>query len=152
MNNNDNARRVYEIGIVYKRPLFESMVKISSSQDTYTFLKESVDMETIDLKEFFWVILLNRANSTLGFSEIAKGDTSGVVVNVKEIFQLALMVNATSIIICHNHPSGNLKASKTDYDITEKTRVIAELFSMKLLDHLILTSESYYSFADEGDI
>ena len=145
-----NRNSMNEVSIVYKRPLLDEMPNVKSSIDADEILKNVIDLDTLDYKEFFWVLLLNNCNSVLGFAEIGKGDTKGVIVNVKEIFQLTLTSNATSIILCHNHPSGKLKASISDKNITSKVKEIAELFSVTLLDHLILTSESYYSFADNG--
>lgn len=144
--------KMHEIGIVYKRPLYDTMPRMKSSSDAHSLLKKVIDSETIDYKEFFWVLLMNRSNCVLGYSEIGKGDTHSVIVNVKEIFQLALKANASGLILCHNHPSGNLKKSKVDEDITEKINVISSLFSITLLDHIIITSEGYYSFTDNGII
>lgn len=147
-----NENRMHEVAIVYKRPVFDSMPQISNSQDAYEIIKKFIDTETIDLKEFFWVLLLNRCNRVLGYSEIGKGDTHAVIVNVKEIFQLVLKTNASAIILCHNHPSGNLNKSKTDEELTEKINIIGQLFSITLLDHIIITSEGFYSFSKNGDI
>jgi len=107
-------------------------------------------MRKIGFKEMFYVHLLNHANYCLGVSQIGLGSTSGVVVNYKEIFQLAIKTNATGIILSHNHPSGNCKPSDADISITQKLKVASEYMDLKLLDHLILTSEGYLSLADEG--
>lgn len=139
-----------EVSITYKRPLFDKMPHIKSSEDANDIIKGAIDLDCLDYKEFFWVLLLNNSKRVLGISEIGKGDTQGVVVNIKEIFQLVLRTNATAIIICHNHPSGNLVASKNDRTMTTKVKEISKLFSISLVDHLIITSENYYSFAEEG--
>jgi DNA repair protein RadC len=144
--------KMYEIGIVYKRPLYDTMPRIKSSEDAHSLLKELINSDIIDYKEFFWVLFMNRSNCVLGYSEIGKGDTYSVIVNIKEIFQLALKTNASGLILCHNHPSGNLKKSKIDEDITDRINIISELFSITLLDHIIITSEGYYSFSDNGII
>lgn len=152
MNNTKlhNRSSMHEVGIVYKRPLLDDMPLVNSSEDAYNVLRTVIDDETIDHKEYFWLLLMNNANRALGFAEIGKGDVRGVVVNTKEIFQLAINVNAAGIIVSHNHPSGTLKPSQRDKDITKKVQVIGELFSVNLLDHIIITSEGYYSFSDEG--
>jgi len=143
---------MHEVGIVYKRPLFDDMPHISNSEDVYSLMKNIIDMDTLDYKEHFWVILLNNSNRVLGCSEIARGNTTGVFVNTKEILHLALMSNSTSIILCHNHPSGTLKPSCSDKKITKKIESITKLFDINVLDHIIITSEFYYSFADEGQL
>jgi len=150
--NKHNSTKIHEVEIVYKRQLFDEMIIIKCSQDIDTFLRKTINLKVIDLKEIFWVILLSNSNGILGFSEIGKGDSTGVIVNLKEIFQLALKTNATSIIVCHNHPSGKLVASEQDKKITQKIKNASELFGMTLLDHIIITSEDYYSFADAGII
>lgn len=141
---------MHEVSIVYRRPLFDTLPKIRQSKSAYAILKTCIDEETIDFKEFFWVLLLNNNNRVLGFSEIGRGDISGVIVNVREIFQLALTTNAKAIILAHNHPSGSLTPSQADIGITERVHRIGEFMSISLLDHLIITSEYYVSFADEG--
>ena len=97
-------------------------------------------------------MLLNRANKVLGFSKISSGGTSGTLVDVKIIFQIALKSNASSIILGHNHPSGNLKPSDADIRITRTIKEAGKMMEIPLVDHLILTDENYYSFADEGMI
>jgi len=142
----------YEVEIHYKRPLFSSMQKVASSLEANTILRNYIDTNVLDVKEFFWIILLSRANKVLGISTITIGNTSGVTVNYREIIQLTLLSNASHIIVAHNHPSGKLAPSENDKRITEKLQEGLNLFDIKLLDHLILTSEAYYSFADEGNL
>ncbi len=141
-----------EVEIYYKRPLFNSMVHITSSRDAYCIMRKCIHENRIDHKEFFWVLLLNRANRLLAFSEIGVGSDTGVVINHKEIFQLALRTNACSIIVCHNHPSGSLLISKRDRIETQKLYDTAQFLGIKLLDHLVITSESYTSFSDDGEL
>ena len=139
-----------EIEIHYKRPLYSSMKSISCADDANDALREFVNPNQLDLKECFWVLLLSRANSLLGISLISVGGVSSVMVNVKEIFQLSLLTNASYVIIAHNHPSGKLKASAQDIVITEKIRHGLSLLEVTLIDHLIITSESFVSMANEG--
>ncbi|KJJ39870.1 JAB domain-containing protein [Aequorivita vladivostokensis] len=147
-----DSKKMYEVGIVYKRPLFDTMPVIKNSCDAHTVLSELIDYDLVDFKEYFWVLLLTKSNRVLGFSQIGMGDTAGVVVNVKEIFQLALKTNASGIILCHNHPSGNLTSSKPDRTLTEKIKIAGNIFSIQLVDHIIITREGFYSLADNGDI
>ena len=137
----------YEVSIHYKRPLYHSMAYISSSDKAVEYLRHFIDSNTIDLKESFWVLLLNRANRLLAISEIGKGSDGGVVINHKEIFQLILRTNATAFIDAHNHPSGRLKVSKEDKKQTEKIIQMSDILKFNFLDHIIITSESHYSFA-----
>ena len=147
-----DSKKMYEVGIVYKRPLFETMPAVKNSADAHSVMSKLIDYGLIDYKEYFWVLLLTKSNRVLGFSQIGMGDTSGVVVNVKEIFQLALKTNACGLILCHNHPSGNLTSSKPDRTLTEKIKIAGKIFSIDLVDHIIITSEGFYSLADNGDI
>lgn len=147
-----DSKKMYEVGIVYKRPLFDTMPVIRNSCDAHTVLSKLIDYDLVDYKEYFWVLLLTKSNRVLGFSQIGMGDASSVVVNTKEIFQLALKTNACGLILCHNHPSGNLTSSKPDRTLTEKIKITGRLFSIDLVDHIIITSEGFYSLADNGDI
>jgi DNA repair protein RadC len=99
--------------------------------------------------EEFQVLFLNNGNRVLGISNIAKGGTNGVFVDLKFILQTALKVSASSLIISHNHPSGNMKATDDDLELTKKVKTGCEAVGIKLLDHVIMTEESYYSFSDE---
>lgn len=139
-----------EVEIHYKRPMLDTKLKLNSSETTNELLRKFIDTNKIDFKEFFWVLLLSNNNQVLGISEIAIGQTMGVSVNIKEIFQLALLANASVIIVAHNHPSGKLEPSKADKNITKKIKSAAKLLDITLLDHLIITSESYASFSDNN--
>lgn len=142
---------ICEVEIHYKRKQpFSEMPKINNSQDADRIFREIIDPNKIDLKEFFFVALLSHANRVLGVSEISRGAVSQTCVNIKEIFQLALKANASGIILAHNHPSGNLKPSETDKALTSQVSNGGKLLEIKLIDHLILTSESHFSFADES--
>jgi len=123
---------------------------ITGSSSAFIIFKDNWNEGTIELYEEFKILLLNRANEVLGISNISKGGVSGTVVDAKLIFTTALKSNATSIIIAHNHPSGNQKPSKADIDITEKLMSAALFLDLAVLDHLIITKEGYYSFADNG--
>jgi DNA repair protein RadC len=103
-----------EVQIHYKRPIFDCKSKVASSEDSERVLRSLIDPKRIDYKEFFWVLLLTNANQVIGVSEIAVGNTTGVSVNIKEIYQLALLANAPAIIVAHNHPSGKLTPSESD--------------------------------------
>jgi DNA repair protein RadC len=96
-------------------------------------------------------MLLNRSNAVLGMMKVSKGGISGTVTDVRVILQAAIKANASGIIVCHNHPSGNIQPSETDSRLTQKIKEAGQVMDIQLLDHLIITTEGrYYSFADNG--
>jgi len=121
--------------------------KITTSKDVYEELFPLIS----DLAhEEFWILLLNRANKIIDKYRISQGGTAGTVIDIKIILKRAVEKLASSIILCHNHPSGNLSPSKADINITRKLKESAELMDIKLLDHIIIADNSYFSFIDEG--
>lgn len=128
-----------------QEPLKKSV--ISSSTDVF----EMMQPHLLDLYyEEFWVILLNKANLVIKKEKISAGGVSGTVADPKIIFKLALNELASGIILVHNHPSGNLKPSQADLDLTKKLREGGQFLEIKVLDHLIFTDTAYFSFADDG--
>lgn len=120
---------------------------ISSSNDAYLTLKNHLsDLRT----EEFWAIFLNQSNRIVHFTQLTQGGINQSVVDVRVLFRTALDHFSTGIIIAHNHPSGNLKPSIDDLDITQKIKEAGNMLSIQLLDHLIITQNSYFSFSDEG--
>ena len=121
--------------------------KISSSQDVYEIFHPLL----ADLPhEEFWIVLLNRSNKVIERIKISQGGISGTVTDVRLILRTALEKLASSLILCHNHPSGNQQPSDADIAITQKVKESGKLMDIALLDHIIVTDGSYYSFADEG--
>lgn len=120
---------------------------ITSSRDAYElfypYLADS-------LYEGFWVMFLNRANVRMSINNISEGGQAGTVADPKKIFKMALGQNASSVILCHNHPSGNLKPSEADIKLTRRLKDAGQMLDLPVLDHLIIGDEKYYSFADEG--
>lgn len=106
---------------------------------------------TIEHHESFYSLMLNRANQVLGFYKVSEGGLNGTVADPRMIFQAALKCNAASIILAHNHPSGNLRPSESDEKLTKKIKEAGLMLDINVLDHIILTPETYYSFADEGN-
>ena len=142
--------KVSEIQITYRNKVNPAdLPKISNSTDCFNLLLDlwSDKMECI---EEFYVLLLNKANKVLGISKISEDGLSGTLVDPKRVFQVALKSNATSLILCHNHPSGNIQPSEADQKITKKIKDAGILLDIAVLDHLILTADHFYSFADEG--
>ena len=106
--------------------------------------------EHIELLEDSYLLLLNKANQAIGMLHLSKGGVSGTVVDVKIILAAALKSLACGIIVAHNHPSGSLQPSQADCDLTKRLRQACSLVDIAFLDHLIITREGYYSFADHG--
>ena len=127
-------------------------VKITNSKDSYELLLSCWSQKTIELQEEFKILLLNRNHQVLGIYPLSKGGVSGTVVDAKLVFSVALKCNASSIIIAHNHPSGNLKPSDADIRLTQKLKEAGNYLDVKVLDHIILSREGYYSFVDESQM
>ncbi len=120
---------------------------ITSSNDAF----EQMYATTADLNyEKFWVMLLDQANKVIRIVEVSEGGITGTIADPKKIFKVALEGNACNIILCHNHPSGQLKPSEADIKITEKLKRSGEIIDIKVLDHLIIGIDGFFSFADEG--
>lgn len=100
--------------------------------------------------EEFWVLFLNNSNKVISKSQLSKGGMTGTIVDVRLVFKLALESGATALILCHNHPSGNLQPSDADRKITKKIKLAGDSLDVKVLDHLIITETKYYSFVDEA--
>lgn len=121
--------------------------KITSSYDAYEIFHALL----ADLPhEEFWVLFLNRSNKIIDKQKISQGGISGTVTDIRIILRLAIEKSASSIILCHNHPSGNHQPSDADIAITQKIKDSGDLMEISLLDHIVLTDGAYYSFADEG--
>lgn len=133
----------YESGIINR-------VRISSSEKAYEAFLSSWDMGLIELQEEFKVLLLNRSNIVLGICSLSKGGVSGTVVDAKLLYSVALKCNACSIIVAHNHPSGNLKASEADISLTKKLKQAASYLDIQFLDHLIISKDGFSSLSDKG--
>ncbi|MFN3801163.1 RadC family protein [Belliella pelovolcani] len=146
------APKVAEIELVYKTKVKASDIpKITRSDDAKTILMDNWDTDKIEFIEQFKVMYLNRNSKVTGIVEISTGGTSATIVDVKLIYAGALKANVSSIIIAHNHPSGNLKPSPQDIRLTEKLKKAGEILDISIIDHLIITKDNgYFSFADEG--
>ena len=120
---------------------------IRSSTDLAQYLRTSIKDYSY---EVFGVVFLNKANKINHFEIISRGGITGTVADPRIILRKALEEDATSIVLCHNHPSGNLKPSRADEDLTHKIKEAAKYFDIVVMDHIIVSEEGYYSFADEG--
>lgn len=121
--------------------------KITSSKDAFEIFSPIIS----DLPyEEFWILLLNRSNKIIDKIRISSGGITGTIADIRIILKEAIMKNSTGIIVCHNHPSGNIKPSSSDIDLTKKIKSAAEIMDISVLDHIIVAENSFYSFADEG--
>lgn len=149
--NKEALMNVAEVELVYKSKVKASQRPyISSSSDAATLLKSLWEDGKMDLVEQFKVLYLNRANRVLALYSISSGGITGTVADPRLIFATALKINAVSIILCHNHPSGSLKPSLADQELTQKIKNAGGFLDIKVLDHLVVSSDGYFSFADEG--
>lgn len=143
--------QVSEIEVRYVSPPLIKKVKIDSSKKALTSMKSVWNTHTIGYQESFIAMFMDRANYALGYRWLSLGGTSGTIVDAKHLFGIAVKVNASGIILGHNHPSGSLRPSEPDRNLTRKLVEGAKLLDIKILDHLIITPEfTYFSFADEG--
>ena len=125
----------------------EEKTKITSSRDAYQVIRPHL----LDLShEQFWLVLVNRANRVIRTMQVSQGGVAGTVADPKIIFKNALQELASGVIVAHNHPSGNLKPSQADIDLTKKLKEGGRLLEIQVLDHLIIAGQKYFSFADEG--
>jgi DNA repair protein RadC len=141
-----------EITVSYRHRIRPSLMpKLSCSKDSADVLR-TIWSDKLEHTEEFVVICLSRANRMLGWAKVSSGGLSGTVADPKVIFQIALKSNASSIILAHNHPSGNLQPSEMDIRLTRRNKEAGLMLDLQVIDHIILTSEGYYSFADEGTL
>ena len=121
--------------------------QITGSKDVFSIF--SAKLGDLPYEEF-WLMILNRANKIIDTKNISKGGVSGTVTDIKIILKIAIEKTASGIIVCHNHPSGNIKPSQSDIELTKKLKEACKLVDIPLLDHIIVSYSEYYSFADEG--
>lgn len=151
--NNMKAATNYlnEITIQYEKKLFGNFA-VKTSKDAEIIAREiyAITGSKIEVKEYFFILLINRAHGVLGFVKLSEGGICGTLVDTRLAFASALKGLATGIILLHNHPSGNVNPSETDIQLTRKFRKIGELHDIAILDHIIITATGYYSFEDNG--
>lgn len=151
MESTMNLSLVQEIEISYRNTVKPSLrPQISSASDIVPLLRETWDLSKIEHVEQVKLILLNHSNRVLGILEIATGGFTSCIVDPRVIFGAALKAAATKIILAHNHPSGSLQPSQADINISAKLASGGKLLDIEVLDHIILTSEAYYSLKEEG--
>ncbi len=138
-----------ELGKRREQQLGAEIVKIGNSKDVYTLMKPILANKNY---EEFWIVYLNNANKVLAKQLSSRGGITSTIVDVRLLFKRALELSAVGIIVCHNHPSGNMDPSTSDRKLTEKIKEAGRSLDIQLLDHLIIGEKSYFSFADHGEI
>jgi DNA repair protein RadC len=143
--------QIAEIDLVYRRQIKASeRPHIATSRDAYKLFRENWDDCKINLVEQFKILLLNRNNKVLGLADISLGGMGGTVVDPKIVFAIALKSCASGIILAHNHPSETLQPSQPDIQVTRNLALGGQYLDIRILDHLIITNDGYYSFADDA--
>jgi len=143
--------KVSQLDIVYNNKIKAcERPKISTSRDAYNILFHDWNMNKIELQEQFKVLFLDRGNRCSGVATIFSGGISATCVDLRLVFAMALKAVASGIILAHNHPSGNLAASRADIELTKQFHKAGNVLDVEVLDHLIITKEGYKSFADDG--
>lgn len=132
-----------------KDPTNFERVKITSSNDSAKYIRQFYS-DDIEIFESFFILLLNRQNKTIGYAKISQGGVTGTLVDAKIVLKYIVDTLASGVVLCHNHPSGNLSPSTQDLDMTNKIKQAVALVDSVVLDHIILTPDSFYSFADNG--
>ena len=143
---------ISEVRLVYRTKVKASeRLQVKCSKDAFDIFMDNWDLDSIEHIEEFKLLLLTRSNKVLGIASISKCGISGIVTDVRIILQYAIKANESGIIICHNHPSGNVQPSESDIAITRKIKESGIVMDIQLLDHLIIVPEgNYYSMGDEG--
>lgn len=146
--------KVNEIKISYREKLgISKALPIKSSADAAKLIFEQWNQDTIGFQETFKVLLLNNANKIKGIYQVSSGSITGTLVDMRILFAVIIKTLSVGVILAHNHPSGKLKPSEVDKQLTDKIQKAAKLFDVNVLDHLIIIPDgNYYSFADNGDL
>ena len=143
--------KVAEIELVYRSNIkAQDRPLITNSFQAYEILRDTWDYNKIELLEQFKIMLLDRKNSCLGITEIANGGLDACPIDPRLIYVTALKANACAIVLAHNHPSGNLRESKADIELTHRIMQAGDLLGIRVLDHLIITADGYTSLSDKS--
>ncbi len=150
MKNSNVKNLIGEIQLNYIKHEAVKVIKITSSCSVNDYIRQFFPLEQINHREHMYALYLNNSNKITGYYLLSIGGITGTLVDIRVTFQAALLSNAVAMILVHNHPSGTLKPSSADKAITKKIANAGEMLDIKLLDHLIITEDNYYSFADEN--
>jgi len=139
-----------EIQLTYKPVFLASNQRVNNLQDMHQFIRQLFNPDQLTIKEECVAVFLNRANKVIGTYQVSSWGITGTVVDIRLVLSVALKTLCSGIVIAHTHPSGNINPSKEDLALTLKLKEAAKLMDIALLDHFILTADSYYSFAADG--
>ena len=142
--------KISEFSLKYTKTDIQK-TKVTTSESASNVIRKFY-FDDINIYESFFILLLNRANNTTGFAKISQGGTAGTVVDIKIIAKYAVESLSSAVIICHNHPSGDKRPSDADLNITRRIKDALLLLDVKLIDHIIITENDFYSFADNGNL
>lgn len=143
---------VPKVSLHYRKPILPIKKKILKPSDAVKLLRKNYQNSNLELKEHLWVILLSKSNVVIGFSMISMGNFNTTIVDIRQITQMALLSNTAKVILCHNHTSETCSPSKSDIKITRKVKKALTLFEIGLMDHIIITSDSFFSFNDNAKL
>jgi DNA repair protein RadC len=147
-----NQFPIGEVQLSYKRKNQFIIHKITSSQSANECIRKIFPIEQISYREHMYALYLDNSNCIIGYHLLSIGGITGTLVDIRVLMQGALLTNAVGLLLFHNHPSNTLKPSTADKNLTDKIIRSAEILDLKVLDHLIITEDSYYSFADNGEL
>lgn len=143
---------VAEVKMSYRRDTGIEQKEVRTSKDVYDMAMSIYDKDMLDYCEQCYVLLLNQGSKVNGYRKVAEGGMTSASVDIRQIMQAALLTNSCAMAMIHNHPSGNLVPSMQDNNLTRVLQQACQFFNMNLIDHVIVTSEGYYSYADHGRI
>ena len=143
--------KVAEVELTYK-PTNNKKRSIMSSDDAYKLIRSTFSDDTIEYREYFKVFMLNNNNEVIAYNTVGTGGITDCAVDVRLIMQVALLTNATQIVLAHNHPSGSLHPSGEDDKLTKQIAEASKLLRMRVMDHLIITKDDYYSYSENGKL
>ena len=147
----NNPYKVSEVRLSYKtKPEKPEKVRVNCPADCYRVFMSHWEKGQIEHKESFRMLLLNQANVVLGIYKISEGGISDTSIDIRIIMQAVLLANATSIVLAHNHPSGNKTPGYGDIEVTKMIKEAARIMSINVYDHIIVCKDRFYSFADKG--
>lgn len=139
---------IQEIQLKYTPVKKQDRIKITNSESAYKAFLETWNKDTLELQEEFKIMLLNQANEVIGVHTLSKGGIASTVVDIKLLFSITLKAVSSNIILCHNHPSGNLQPSQADKNLYYKIQKAARFLDIQILDNLIISNNGFYSFTD----
>ena len=147
----NNITNLGEVDVVYRyTDTLNDRPEIKTAEDAIEIFKQLFNAEKLGLQEQFVAVYLNRCNKVIGTSNLFTGGVSGTVVDMKILLSVGLKLMASSILVSHNHPSGKLKPSQADLNLTKNLQQASKSLEIQILDHIIITENHYFSFADEG--